>query len=114
MGGAKGILMLEQIAHNIASLFIDDDDILIADIVIEPMSYRTTVCVEYTYPSNKYWEPMLKDTKILQTDDFISQLVTSMQTILVEVACVSDNKEEIAKVCSLHSYLDEYINMWKE
>ncbi len=93
-------------------LVITEEDITKAQIMLEPLTYRTTVCVEYTHPSNKYWEPMLKDTQIRQTNDFVSQLVCSMQVLLEEVGCVSDNRDELNKVSSLHCLLEQYNDEW--
>lgn len=112
MGGAKGIAMLDLLIENIKSLASSEELINEVQFKDEPMSYKVTVCVECTWPSNQYWEPMLKDTRIRQTDDFVSQLVSSMQALLEEVACISDDNSELDHVSSLHCYLDEYKEEW--
>ena len=93
-------------------LYVSDKDVLIEQILIEPIVYRTTVCVEYTTKNNKYWEAMLKDVQIRQTNDFVSQLVCSMQVLLEEIGCASDNRDELDKVSSLHCLLEQYNKEW--
>lgn len=100
MGGAKGFAMLYTSEQNIQE----------AQIMLEPMSYRTTISVECTWSGNKYWEPMLKDTRIRQSPNWIAQLAQSIMTLLEETACVSDDTDEIDQVSAFHILLQEYIS----
>ena len=81
-----------------------------SEIVLEPITYRVTVCVEYTHPSNKYWEPMLKNRSTIESNNWIGQLAKVIQPLLEETYCISDDSDEIDNASALHILLDEYMS----
>ena len=101
--------MLELLSRNIANLLSSDDDINEDFIIDATMSYRVTVSVECTWPGNKYWEPMLKNQSIKETDDWIAQLANVITPLLEETLCVTDNQEENDNACHMHSLLSFFL-----
>lgn len=102
--------MLDLLTRNIKSLVTSEEDIAEEDIVWEPMSYKITVSVEYTWPSNQYWEPLLRNQSVMETNNWIGQLAKVIQPLLEETYCISDNSDEIDNASALHILLDEYMS----
>ncbi len=76
----------------------------------EPITYKTTICVECTWPSNKYWEPMLKEQKIRQTNDWIKDFASISVNMLNELILCTNNTSEMTNAMNLRFFLEAYIN----
>ena len=101
--------MLDILTKNIEALIMSDQDILMHEILIEPISYRVAVSVEYTHPSNKYWEPMLRNNSTVEANNWIAQLAFVVHSLLENAICISDNQVEIDNASELFLILDSFL-----
>jgi hypothetical protein len=90
-------------------LHITEEDIMKEQIKIEPLTYRTTVCVEYSTPSNKYWEPMLRTQTIREVNSWMEEIAKVSVSILNEAILSTNNVEEMNECMNFRFFLESYL-----